>query len=261
MLESRVLNETGIAAIPYRSLSQSGVTLRFDADRDTIGGAIRVRDVNNLDPRFATFRVEFGRSLGDGIGGAGRGAYVDDDKYAARQSSDPDGTFVITDSEEQIFADEPENDPSNTYFIGSELAPQTDFFAGRGPCVCKFLEWGYWGTRVNLESGSSSEVFHLGTWVAGDVANEVDLPQSGGATFSGHAVGNVAKVIGDVTHQYIAGGNFDMTWNFASRAGAATISDFDGFTVTGQVASPSGPAPIRHFPDRTNSNRTRGISW
>jgi hypothetical protein len=189
--------------------------------------------------------VEFGRSLGDALGGAGRGAYVDDDRYAARQSNDPEGTFVVTDSNETFFEYDPENDPSNTYLIGSELAPQTGFFpSGQQPCVCKFLEWGYWGTRINWKDTPEStdifsEFFHLGTWVAGNVTNEIDLPESGSAAYSGHAVGNVARVIDDVTHQYIAGGGFDMTWDFGARSGVATISDFDGFTVSGAMASTS----------------------
>jgi hypothetical protein len=260
MLESRELNDVGIVAVPYRSTgpgSDDGVVLVFDAARDSIGGSLGIQDIYDSDPDLSALTFGFGRS---GLPGSGHsGAYVDDDRYAARHNRDPAGTFVVTQGGMTIPTHEPLDNPNNTYFFGSELmAPQTGFFpVGTGPCVCKFLEWGYWGTQFRWKPTPTevfSEFFHLGTWVAGNITNEVDLQTSGTATYTGHAVGNVARVDDIdplVTHQYIAGGDFDMSWDFAARSGEATISNFDGFTpLTGDVKSTSLPGSPVAEPNR-----------
>jgi trimeric autotransporter adhesin len=228
--------------IPYRSETNS-LVLRFDAERDTIGGTFTLSDVTDQDV-IDHYRVNFGHQ--PGVGGTGHGTYVDDDRYGARQALILD-TVVLDD--ETVLQVHPTDFPK-TYFFGNELAPQPAFFAGAGvtPCECKFLEWGYWGTLVRWRAESEEffrpDFFHLGTWVAGDISREAALDTSGGATYHGHAVGNVARDFNGTTHQYLAAGQFQLNWDFGSRTGSAQINNFDGMNFSsgqGGLASATSP--------------------
>jgi hypothetical protein len=242
MLEGgRLYNDDLITSAAYRSTS-SNLQLNFDATRDTMGASFTITDVQDSDPQLASYHLSFG--FDPVTGGYGRGAYVDDDRYGATGSNNPNGNFVVTDASDVITIENDTPDDNFMYFFGNDLAPQTEFFsAGHQPCVCKFLEWGYWGGKrqyFDADAGVTREEFyHLGTWVAGDISNEADLPSDGSATYSGHAVGDVTRTINGVDNQYVAGGGFDMTWDFGTRMGTATISDFDGITASAPVTDTS----------------------
>lgn len=223
--------------IPYRSASNS-LTIKFDADRDTIGGKFQLNDVTGRDS-VDYYQIAFGY---DEVTGGLRGVYIDDDRYGARDSNNLNETFVVHDDGTKTTAGS-DGDLPKTYLMGSELAQQTGFFPKNvKPCECKFLEWGYWGTQVDWdradqEGAQFQDFFHLGTWVAGDITPDVDMPQTGTATFNGHAVGNVARNIDGKTNQYLAAGKFDMTWNFGQREGTASIKNFDGMNASGKMNS------------------------
>ena len=112
---------------------------------------------------------------------------------------------------------------------------------------CDFIKWGWWGTQVravdpNDTSEDPAEIrragVHLGTWVAGDIADPAELPTAGSATYEGHAVGTVIADTVDGPAQYVAGGDMDMTWNFGTRDGRVDISDFDGRNFGANVQDP-----------------------
>jgi hypothetical protein len=117
------------STIPYRSDTNS-LVLRFDAERDTIGGSFTLSDVTDQDV-IDHYLVNFG--FQPGVGGVGTGAYVDDDRYGARQA--PVLNTVVLDNEAVLQVDAPDN-ISKTYFFGSELAPQPAFFEGAGVTPC-----------------------------------------------------------------------------------------------------------------------------
>src|SRR4029078_10365194 len=217
MVESdRLYNGDGITSVAYRSTS-SNLEVNFDATNDTMGASFTGNDVQNADPQFASFYLSFG--FDPVTGGYGRGAYVDDDRYGATGSNNPDGNTIVTDASEFVTIENDTRGDNFMYFFGNDLAPQTEFFSdGHQPCVCKFLEWGYWGGRRDLvdpdTNATHTESVHRGAWVAGDITNEADLPTSGEAFYAGHAVGNVTRNIGGTDYQYIAGGGFNMNWDF-----------------------------------------------
>jgi hypothetical protein len=250
MLESgRLYFDNDITSVPYRSTS-SNLELNLDAERDTMGASFTISDVQNADPDVTSYHLSFG--FDPVTGGAGRGTYVDDDRFGASASNNPDANAVVTDLSDEITIDNDDPSDNFAYFFGNELAVQTGFFsAGHQPCVCAFLEWGYWGGRRDwfdtVANETRSEFVHLGTWVAGNITNEVDLPPSGEATFSGHAVGNVTRNIGGADYQYIAGGGFNMNWDFDTREGTASISDFDGINASANISDTSLPNALNSF--------------
>jgi hypothetical protein len=64
--------------------------------------------------------------------------------------------------------------------------------------------------------------------VAGDVVSDSDLPTDGTATYSGHAIGNVANSLnGQGTITYVATGDMNMSWTFNTRSGQFDITHFD----------------------------------
>ena len=107
--------------------------------------------------------------------------------------------------------------------------------AGVNFCDCPFMQWGWWASSVS-QSGGQRDVVQLATWVAGTLANVADIPVNGTATYSGHAIGNV----NNNGTRYVAMGNFSQSWNFATKSGVASISNFDSLTVNLNTASGNG---------------------
>lgn len=62
------------------------------------------------------------------------------------------------------------------------------------------------------------------------------MPTTGSASYSGHAVG--AVINGNA--RYLAAGNFNASFSFASRSGNMNISNFDGLTMSGAISSTNG---------------------
>ena len=68
-------------------------------------------------------------------------------------------------------------------------------------------------------------------WVAGVPTSLANLPATGTATYTGHAIANIAA--GGSGHSYLAAGTFSAAVNFGARNGAITIGGLDGTNYTG----------------------------
>jgi hypothetical protein len=107
---------------------------------------------------------------------------------------------------------------------------------GATPCECRFMTWGFWVGTYQQPNGRVDAI-NLGSWVVGRLPDLFEVPQSGVATYSGQAVGNVVTPGGA---HYLAGGSYQLAWDFARRAGSTTIANFDGLTLQGTGASANG---------------------
>ena len=120
---------------------------------------------------------------------------------------------------------------------------------------CEFLKWGAWGARAEFGNSNPSEFvdnIHTGWWVAGDLASagnpNADLDKlaatNASASYTGHAIGNVASNINGNWKTYVAAGDLNMQWNFRPRQGNLAISNFDAngpkgpLNVSGQMSTP-----------------------
>lgn len=258
---SRVLNgyasgmveaaTNGGVATPFWSLAPEMLTIAFDAGNNSVGASMTILDTFDGDDHLAGLVLGFGDSLFT-WSGDGHSALIDDDRYAL--SGNFGETFAVTNDGEIIA---PDSNP-RSYMIPSTLVAGADdaLFTDVARCTCAFLEWGYWGTRFRGEDTSETAPFdprrrdfvHLGTWAAGDVSTIGELPLTGTASYAGHAVGSVTNITNDGQAQYLAAGNFNMTFDFGARTGEASISNFDGRSFGGSVYSPTGsPSDLSHF--------------
>jgi len=196
--------------------------------------------------------------------GEGHSAFVDNDTYAAQHNQD--GTLIhFSSGSVQGF---PSNlagtTPPETYFLGNELVPTTNFAPGVNFCACKFLEWGYWGGRMEYENPTYPgikirDLAHLNTWVSGVVTKSGNWPTSGIATYAGHAIANVLNMTPGSEGRYLAAGNFNMNWDFSSRTGHASITGFDGRTINApHLFQSSSPTPDTFEGSLTNGGNGSG---
>ena len=132
---------------------------------------------------------------------------------------------------------------SRTFAVSYGTAPATidAFFqaAGVTPCACEFMTWGVWGGDVKYKpnyTANERDRLNFATYVAGTLTSTVQLPNTGTATYSGHAIGNVLNG----SSAYVAAGSYTNAWNFATQTGAVTIGNFDGATYTGNTALTNG---------------------
>ena len=95
------------------------------------------------------------------------------------------------------------------------------------PCQCEFTQWGFWGADTfradNVNNVAFSDKGNLMFWVAGIPANAADIPTTGSATYSGHAIADISNN----TIQYISAGTFSNNVNFATRTGQVQIGGLD----------------------------------
>ena len=181
------------------------------------------------------------------FGGTGVSAFFDDESFGAIEASATSAAFEgapVTNALLYMVTDALEGG-------GSGFLP-----AGVDFCQCEFLQWGFWGGDLELSSGQHIRI-HLANWVAGEIPALVDLPTTGIATYSGHAIGTVNAGLGEAYFQAVGG--FTQTYDFATQAGAFSVTKFDGVTYNGGVSAISGQEN-RFMGTATVSSPTRTLN-
>jgi hypothetical protein len=137
------------------------------------------------------------------------------------------------------------------------MAPVEALPGGVEPCACPWLDWGWWGASyANEESGDANTreiLVPLGAFVAGELPDLEDIPETGTATYTGHAVANI--ISGEA--RYVAAATFENSYDFATRQGTVTLTGLDGRDFSGTVAAVTGDA--RRYNNLTNIE-TDGIA-
>lgn len=171
-----------------------------------------------------------------------RGAYVNPSNFAAQDAvvsvngvsgpaSSRNGAPVGFANQQLVTA---ESVGANTsVFLGSISSA-----ASVTPCTCQ-TQWGFW-SAFNGGTDKSGQPFQdqgaLLLWVAGTPSSSVanlSLPASGVATYTGHAIANIANP-NNIT-SYLAAGTFSNAVNFGTHTGAVTIGGLDGTNYAGKV--------------------------
>ncbi len=247
VLEVSPDNSTYQLAVLASPIDQPGIRMLLDPASNSLGGEISANDVFDL-VEADQLHVAFGIGI-DGNTQYGPSTLISDDMFGADENNDRTLGYVTTDSS-GTYTQRSNLDPA-VYMVSSEAVPQTGaaFWGTAQPCVCKFLEWGWWGAQLQTAdpNGSPTEEavrdsVHLGTWVAGDVVDYSELPTGGSATYNGHAVGSVVTNPGSGEGTYVAAGTMTMTWDFLPRTGTVSITNFDSHSFSGAVGDPAVPS-------------------
>lgn len=226
-VSSRVLNV---------GTSQPGdVSIATDATTNRAQGTITVR---NFDGTVAAGSPTAVFQLGSTTGTRrADSAFIDDSVYAlSDRKGDPARSSSVQVGGNTIQIN------SNTIMASYGAAPlQGGKLPGNvTPCECSFLTWGWWSGDVSYDNPGyrqgQRDRLNLATYVAGTLTNAIQLPNTGTATFNGHAVGSVING----TSQYVAAGTFSNVWSFQTQRGQVTIGNFDGATYTGTAALTAG---------------------
>jgi hypothetical protein len=138
-----------------------------------------------------------------------------------------------------------------------------------------YSTWGFWAMSsvdISPNSGTQNASVHLGSWVAGDVVDQSDIPTSGSASMSGAAVMKVASRYNQSgsnydVHKYTTTADVAATfnWGAGSYSGQFDFTNFDdknaivanaGFTSFSINISGSGATYSGSLAD-TNNGWTR----
>jgi hypothetical protein len=170
-----------------------------------------------------------------------RTAFIDDRVFGAAES--PDSRSQINGTALPLPVGE-----SNGPLLGlvsSDTVPiPNGTLQGVSFCDCQYLKWGYWTGQLNQVNSTNTAITRsdrafINSFVAGVPTSTADIATLAGqavtGNYSGHAVGSVFNN----GASYVAAGNFNGTYNFATQVGSVAVSNFDGKTFSG-----SGPAPL-----------------
>ncbi len=234
---------TGAYPINSRFGDGSSLSMTFDPTKNRFSARFQLSDNLSLSGTSSGGSVTVNNY--DLYFGNGRSTYVDDERYAARgdtlNDSTADGAVISAASSSSL------SDSGKLYLVASTVAPlnptSTAIPSGVSLCsACDFIEWGWWGAMPTYQAGPDSgrqELVHMGTWVAGDIPTVADLPTSGTASYSGHAIGTVNAG----SARYVAIGSFSMNYDFSQGSGTVSINNFDGQNLSSSPAgATSGPA-------------------
>ena len=119
--------------------------------------------------------------------------------------------------------------------------PDEDFIQNASLPDLDYMSWGFWAMATNDIAdnlynglfdgrGEQTAAVHLGTWFAGDLIDQADMPVDYQATLSGAAIFNVFTRLNDASHRYIASGIASGNINFSSTGswtGTLNISEAD----------------------------------
>jgi hypothetical protein len=225
---------------PYVLMSDNAANLALNID----AGSNQVGATANVFDRFGQNAIVDSYLLTFGSDGAtpGNSAFVDNDRFGAIQTNDPNDMRLRTDGANQISAAQNDKGFPHLYLVSGRASP----VAGYEHCnSCEFLDWGWWGQRLDFEgdgsefSGVRTDFVHLGTWVAGDITNPASLPTDISVDYAGTALGTVSRQTADGVAKYIARGDMNMSFDFSTRTGSMDIRNFDGMSASGLISENS----------------------
>ena len=233
VIEARQVDGTfSTRVINANEVSPTNVSIATDAATNRAQGAIKLTDFGPTNV-IATF--EMGSLTGGNLASS---AFIDDRRYGMRDRTDDPSRFSkVTTS---LGTDVEIN--ARTFLTSYNTAPLKDNLLPGGvtPCECAFMSWGWWSGDVRYDNSGfrqgQRDRLNLATYVVGNLTNVVQLPNTGTATYNGHAVGNVVNG----ANSYVAAGTYSNAWNFGTQRGQVEIRNFDGATYTGTTALRAG---------------------
>ena len=173
--------------------SPNDLGIRTDPSGMIMSAKVIMRDVENYDSATSAYQFDINQSPGEDVGS-------------------PNNTDVPATSATATVFDNNGNPYTQTsvvggYFLDGDQAGLTRLFPktfggdAEGPAPkfcsnCNFMRWGEVGAVVQFSNGGGgyTDQIHPGWWVAGDIPTVGQLPTTGTAYYSGHAVGTVRTV-------------------------------------------------------------------
>ncbi len=184
-----------------------------------------------------------------GLNGA-RGAYVNPSNFAGRAAATfDDGANIPVSTRNGLAV----GSADQLMVTANSVGANTDLFLSSistipatltnpnpvKPCACKSTQWGFW-SAFNSGKDSSGQPFQdqgaLLLWVAGVPTSLANLPATGTATYTGHAIASIANGATPGATSYLAAGTFSNAVNFGARTGNVTIGGLDNTNYAGTVS-------------------------
>ena len=233
-------------------------------------------------PQFASASFQFGSADPNdlnntqGLNGA-HSAYIDRTNFGARaavlyNSGANTEISSVTDSAGTTFVNSSGNTVTSVSRSGLLMVTANTVGANNSnfltsissarvtPCTCEYTQWGFWSVDTfRTDNGRNigySDRGNLLTWVAGVPANAADIPTTGSATYTGHAVANISNN----GSQYITAGTFSNNVNFATRTGQVQVGGLDATNYSGTVSLPAGSAAFGGSLNSGASNRNMSMA-
>ena len=241
------------SAMPYRlSSGDAGPNLvvGFNAVDNAFSAQATVHDADDDNDGLLNLLLTFGHFGED----TGQSAYVDDTYFGARNNDNPENTRLRTDDDGDI-AHVPDYG-AGSYIVSGRANPIAGYDLLEGCETCAFIQWGWWGTRLETADGEEPrrDYVHMGTWTAGEISGGIDqtlpvgqLPFGGTATYAGSAIATISRdmdsdINGTLDSTYIASGTFAMNYNFAVRNGSFDM-ELDGMDFNSGEGGVNGVGP------------------
>ncbi len=198
------------------------VVMTFDPASSTVRATIKIQSTDPTS-RLASAIYQLGSDTSNEAGR--RSTYIDSKTFALRSYSGSAATSTATlrtNVVETIGTGNRQLLFPWSAVVSSNPNANTQFFPGVTICDCAYTQWGFWS--VAGSHASDTDWGNLNPWVAGVLASPGQIPNTGSATYNGHAIASVNNA-GAV---YIAAGNLSHTVNFATGSGTGAISNLDG---------------------------------
>jgi hypothetical protein len=274
-----VIRQPGNKFTVRRVRDQNSLVVSTDATSNRMAASMVIyeRGSQGTNGSSAAPRHAYNLQFGSLNNNAGFSAFLDDNNYAATEtrSLSADGGSYTNEPGASTYtyntgSEDPETATSGNvtgsplrsrlYFVSSGTTDVSNLLpSGTTLCKCDYLQWGWWGGEIDTYAGvdtATGEVlrrrdrFHLNTWVAGVPTELADLPLTGTASFTGHAIGTVVRRDGDFFSptgtpfnsggMYLAAGTASLNYNFGSGSGTFAVSNFDGMSASTTVNRNSG---------------------
>jgi hypothetical protein len=203
-----------------------------------------------------------------GLNGA-RGAYVNPTNFAGRAAAIYDnGANIPLSTRDGSSLSETGGFANQQMVTAESVGANTASFltsissANVQPCACESTQWGFWSAFNGMTNSDGKLAFEdqgsLLLWVAGVPTTAGTLPVTGTATYTGHAIANIANP-NNIT-SYLAAGAFSATADFGARTGAVTITGLDGTNYTGTAAQIGQTATFNGSLTGNNFGRTAALN-